>query len=324
MNNLLSIVVSFFVLFSISIEASGEPVEPRLILPGSIPEYIKIEGHEGQLKFNELSIGVKNTLRRQYEDSVNLIEKDGVYSIRYRGNLHKEEIQFVTEQTPISVPLFVYEDPGFEGETIYFTADIRGRNLDKPGYLEMLCTFPDGNTYFSRGLSESLAGTGTWEKQGVPFYLKAGQRPIQITVGVRFEGRGDIELRNIKLSAASGDGMASLHFYQSIMPRLLGIIYGIWGAAIGIIGGTAIPKGRFKRLVLSLLVGMFVFSVLIGTLGYLLQTQTPIMSEAVRQYYIAAGLGALLSAIFIPVTLNRYRQVELRKMEARDLADSGS
>ena len=219
----------------------------------------------------------------------------------------------------LSVPLFVYDDPGFEAVTVFYSADIRCENTDKRVYLEMLCTFPDGKTYFSRGVTDSLLEPTNFLSRQTPFFLKSGQKPTQITVGLRFEGKGAAVLKNIELKKADNSLRSSLYFYQFVMPRMLGGIYGLWGAAIGIIGGTMIQRGRFKKLVISLIAGMGVFSIAIFILGITLDLNTGLSSSVTNQYYLCAAIGVILSIVFIPMVLKQYQAVELRKMQAKDI-----
>ncbi|MDP8242901.1 MAG: hypothetical protein P9L94_02385 [Candidatus Hinthialibacter antarcticus] len=285
--------IQVFLIFATWAIADCFGVEPQQILPKEMGKFTseRIVGHD-----------------LSYTDFIDVFYNDQGILVNNKYN-----------KGAISVPLFIYEDPGFEAETIIYSAEIKSDKIDLKAYLEMLCTFPDGKTYFSRGVSQSLSGATTWEMQQTPFFLKAGQRPTRITVGLRFEEPGFVYIRNIELKKADNSLRSSLYFYQSVMPRLLGIIYGCWGAAIGILGGIMVPKGRFKKLVLTLIASMGLFSVAIFILAVQLQMSTGISVSIINQYYIAAGLGIVLSVVFIPIMLRRYQEVELRKMQAKDI-----
>ncbi|MBZ0256880.1 hypothetical protein K8I31_12515 [bacterium] len=294
MKNVIDVIWYLAIGLFVSSSVPSWSVEPKMILPADMAKY---------------TLEHSSIPRINYGDDIIISKKeDGSISI---ANQKRDGA--------VSVPLYLYEDPGFEAETIIYSAEIKSDKTDMKAYLEMLCTFPDEKTYFSRGVSQSLSGATTWEKQQTPFFLKAGQRPTRITVGVRFEEPGVILIRNIDLFKADNSVRSSLYFYQFVMPRLLGGIYGFWGAAIGIIGGTMIPRGRFKKLVLTLLVSMGLFSIAIAVLGFTLQQNTGIPSNIINQYYISAAIGLVLSIVFIPMVLKQYQAVELRKMQAKDI-----
>lgn len=296
MKNVIDVIWYFAIGIFASSFVSSWSVEPKMILPADMHEYSQ------------------NSSELSYKDYVSVLENDdGSLKVIYKPKPNEKGVP------SLSIPLFLYEDPGFEAETIIYSAEIKSEKADLKAYLEMLCAFPDEKTYFSHGVTQSISGATTWEKQQTPFFLKAGQRPTRITVGVRFEEPGAILIRNIDLFKADNSARSSLYFYQFIMPRLLGVIYGFWGAAIGIIGGTMIPRGRFKKLVLTLLVSMGLFSIAIAALGFTLQRNTGIQSNIINQYYICGAVGLVLSIVFIPMVLKQYQAVELRKMQAKDI-----
>lgn len=98
-----------------------------------------------------------------------------------------------------------------------------------------------------------------------------------------------------------------------------GCVIGLWGAAIGTAGSYLVPKGKGKGLVISSLVLAGFVGVLILSFG----VTALAFGQPYSVWYPGVQLGGLLSALAIPfvfVMRNRYRAVELRKMQAEELS----
>jgi len=98
----------------------------------------------------------------------------------------------------------------------------------------------------------------------------------------------------------------------------LGGFGGLWGSALGVMGGLLIPKGKGKSLVFGLL-----FLGLAVGVGSLATGLVALLSGQPYAVWYPLLLGSvpltLLSSIFVFVARHRYRQVELRKMQAEEM-----
>ena len=97
-----------------------------------------------------------------------------------------------------------------------------------------------------------------------------------------------------------------------------GPLVGLWGATLGILGGLLVPKGRGKPLVFGLLWAGVVTGVAAGAVGLI----ALLTGQPYAIWYPFTLSGLLLTALSVPfvfVMRHRYRQVELRKMQADEL-----
>jgi hypothetical protein len=91
------------------------------------------------------------------------------------------------------------------------------------------------------------------------------------------------------------------------------------GAVIGAAGDFLVPKGKAKGLLMTALVAGARLGVLICLFGL----AAVVSGQPYAVHYPGLLLGSLLSGLAIPfvfVMRNRYRQVELRKMQADELS----
>lgn len=108
-------------------------------------------------------------------------------------------------------------------------------------------------------------------------------------------------------------------FYDSINPGLVGGLLGagvgIWGGLIGTIGGVCAPRGKAKSLMISLFAIQIAAGLILIALGIgAFMVGAPWMSGYV--FLLPGGLAALLGVMLFPVILARYRQAELRRIDA--------
>jgi hypothetical protein len=97
-----------------------------------------------------------------------------------------------------------------------------------------------------------------------------------------------------------------------------GCLVGLWGAAIGTAGSYLVPRGKAKGLVMTALV----VPAVLGVVSLLVGVYAVIVGQPYVIWYPFVLVGFLLSALAIPfvfVMRHRYRQVELRKMQADEL-----
>lgn len=100
---------------------------------------------------------------------------------------------------PITVPIFEIADLNIENARILYQAKVKVENVIGQVYLEMLCHFPDGGEYFSRGQATLLSGTTDWTSQETPFLLQQGQKPDIIKLNLVFNGHGTVWIDDMKL-----------------------------------------------------------------------------------------------------------------------------
>jgi hypothetical protein len=97
-----------------------------------------------------------------------------------------------------------------------------------------------------------------------------------------------------------------------------GGVVGLWGAAIGTAGSFLVPRGKGKALVMTALVA----GVGVGVLALLFALAALAAGQPYAVWYPCLPLGVLLSVlgtVFAIIIHNRYRQVELRRMQADEL-----
>ncbi|MGH8582566.1 MAG: hypothetical protein ACREWG_07195 [Gammaproteobacteria bacterium] len=81
-----------------------------------------------------------------------------------------------------------------------YRADLKSDAVQGRSYLEMWCRIPGRGEFFSKGFHNALKGTNDWASYEIPFYLKPGQRPDLIKLGLTLEGRGKVWIKNVDLS----------------------------------------------------------------------------------------------------------------------------
>ena len=108
-------------------------------------------------------------------------------------------------------------------------------------------------------------------------------------------------------------------------PQNAGLIGGIGGAVLGILGGIAgtlagalAPRGKAKRLVMTLFISMFTGGIVALAIGIVALT----VGQPYAVWYplvLFGGIMALVVGPLIPLVRLRYRQAEARRLEAAEL-----
>jgi hypothetical protein len=185
-------------------------------------------------------------------------------------------------------------------------------------YLELWCLVGQGR-FFSRALQDTLTGTTEWRPTSTPFFLQpTDPRPDRVLLGVRLEGPGSVWLDDVTLTRDSLDK-------RSVVVRgdLVGGAFGLLAGAFGILAGALVPRGRARLLVLGLGAAIFVGSVcLAATAAALFIAGHP--SGTWMALGLPGAIGTVLFAVLLPVIHRRYRDAELRRLAAMDLAGSES
>lgn len=103
---------------------------------------------------------------------------------------------------PFTIRLVETGDIDVEDAMLIYRASIRSEDLRGMAYLEMWCVFADGSEYFSRGLNSPWTGTVQWSTVETPFFLKAGQNPVNVKLNLVIEGRGTVWIDHLRLLKA--------------------------------------------------------------------------------------------------------------------------
>ena len=138
---------------------------------------------------------------------------------------------------------------------------------DKKAYPEMTVRFPDGKSYFSRGLDQAFEGNKKgWRRCRIPFYLDAGEQTLTVNMGARCEGPGTVLLDDVRLVQRPRTWLGN----EEMLGGALGMLGGFFGTLLGCWGGLTgylIPRGRGRRFVMisgSLFLGMSVLILILG------------------------------------------------------------
>jgi hypothetical protein len=100
---------------------------------------------------------------------------------------------------PMSVRLYESGDLDVENVMLVYQATVKSENLEGMAYLEMWCVFEDGKEFFSRGLNSPWTGSIPWSVVETPFFLKAGQNPVNIRLNLVVDGTGTVWIDEMRL-----------------------------------------------------------------------------------------------------------------------------
>jgi serine/threonine protein kinase len=102
-----------------------------------------------------------------------------------------------------TVRLFeVKPPPGLEDCRVLYRAQIKTKDLEGKGYLEMWCRVPGAGEAFSKGFDNTFTGTSDWKTYEIPFFLEEGQRPDLLKLNVVAEGKGTVWVKDIEVLKA--------------------------------------------------------------------------------------------------------------------------
>lgn len=104
------------------------------------------------------------------------------------------------------------------------------------------------------------------------------------------------------------------NLYAWIPGASVGVIGGILGAAVG----SLAPRGKLRRLVVGMQIGLIAVCVVMLIVG----VYAWIAGQPYGIWYgfgLAGLLGVTVIGSLLPTTLRAYRQAELRKSQAHDL-----
>ena len=98
-----------------------------------------------------------------------------------------------------------------------------------------------------------------------------------------------------------------------------GSLVGVWGAVLGTAGGYLVPRGRGKGFVFGLLVA----GAAVGAVALAYGVAALVAGQPYPVWYGPGLIGVILLGLSVPfvfVMRHRYREVELRRMRADELA----
>jgi hypothetical protein len=225
---------------------------------------------------------------------------------------------------PTSFHLVTVERPPITGPAYAVTGQVRYEGVEGQGYLEMWTVFPDGQRFFSRTLAPegplaALHGESSWRRFELPFDLSgASQAPSRLEINLVLPGRGTVWLGPMQLQARTGASGATHGGWWServgvLLGVMLGSSLGVLGALIGVLGG----RGKARRTVLALLVGM----IAIGGCLVLVGAAAASSSQPRHVWYPLLAIGgasAIIALVILPAMRRRYAADELRRIEAMD------
>ena len=222
-----------------------------------------------------------------------------------------------------SIHLVTIDHPPVTGGAYVVSGQLRYDGVEGQGYLEMWSVFPDGQRFFSRtlgtaGTLAALHGASGWRRFELPFDPSGGQTPSRLEINLVLPARGTVWLGPLRLerySGAAGDARGAWWNQRSgiLFGVSLGSLLGLVGATIGVLGG----RGKARRLVLGLLLGMIVVGGALVVLG----TAAALSAQPRHVWYPALALGGLSAMLALvlrrPMKL-RYAADELRRIQAMD------
>ena len=139
-------------------------------------------------------------------DQVELVSENGQNLIRVKST---------PDHKPTDILFLELEDPSIEQNSYALTGEVRYENVADRSYLEIWNHFvsdPDGKRvpvkFFARGLNHTgpmgvLSANSDWREFLLPFFVNPDgiklDGPTKITFNLHLEGRGLVEIRNVKL-----------------------------------------------------------------------------------------------------------------------------
>ncbi len=225
---------------------------------------------------------------------------------------------------PTSLHLLTIEHPPVAGPGYVVAGQVRYEGVEGQGYLEMWTVFPDGQRFFSRTLAPqgplaTLHGESSWRRFELPFDLSGAlQAPSRLEINLVLPGRGTVWLGPMQLQSWTGASGTTLGGWWServgaLFGVMLGSSLGVVGALIGVLGG----RGKARRTVLALLVGV----IAVGACLVLVGAAAVASSQPRHVWYPLLALGgasALIGLVLLPAMRRRFAADELRRIDALD------
>jgi hypothetical protein len=224
----------------------------------------------------------------------------------------------------------VVERPDIRQTHWVVSGRVRYESVQGHGYLEMWSHLGSG-AYFTRTLGATgpmqwLSGTSVWREFTLPFDARGTKlHPEKLVVNVVLPGRGSVELSPLAVYdgwAGAETGPSGLRDAAWWGERQSGWVGGIAGTVFGILGamiGGFLAQGRARGFVRSVLVAEVGLGVTLLAAGLLAFTG----HQPYAVWYplvLFGGFLCLWAPYFLRLSARRYREAELRKMAALDIA----
>ncbi len=228
--------------------------------------------------------------------------------------------------------LLELSDPPQTGVRYRIVGRIRCTDVRPAGYLELLSRFGD-EQYFTRTLAESgpmrkLLGDREWSRFALPFDPR-GRAPDALHLRIVLPGRGEValdslEIQTLRLAAAvqtPGESPLGGGGEAWWTDRVGGYIGGVGGVVIGLFSALfalLVVRGRARKQVVS---AMGLLS-LAGLASLGAGVAAVLRDQPYGVWYPLVLLGALGVALFgggAFLAIRRYRQAELRRVQAMDV-----
>jgi len=228
-----------------------------------------------------------------------------------------------TAAGPTSIHLVTIDHPPVSGPRYVVAGQVRYQGVEGQGYLEMWTVFPNGERFFTRTLAAqgSLAafhGESNWRRFELPFDMSgASQVPSRLEINLVLSGPGTVWLGPIHLQPWAGQAGTNGGWWServgTLVGTMLGSFLGVVGAIIGVLSG----RGRARRLVLTLLVGM----IAVGGGLALVGAAAALSSQPRHVWYPLLAIGgasAVIGLVILPAMRRRFAAEELRRIDALD------
>jgi len=229
-----------------------------------------------------------------------------------------------TAPGPTSFHLVTIDHLAVVGPAYVVAGQVRYQDVEGQGYLEMWTVFPDGQRFFTRTLGAqgplaALHGESSWRRFELPFDLSgASQAPSRLEINLVMPGRGTVWLGPMQLQPRTGtSGTTHGGWWSERVGVLLGVMLGsslgVLGALIGVLGG----RGKARRTVLALLVGM----IALGGCLVLVGAAAAATSQPRHVWYplvVLGGAAGLIALVILPAMRRRFAADELRRIDALD------
>ncbi len=233
----------------------------------------------------------------------------------------------VAPGVPLVINVAEIVPPTIETQAYVISGQVRYRDVEGIGYLEMWSYFPDGTNSFTRTLGTGgtmgrITRTSDWRAFHLPFSLgnnSDAQRPNKLVINVVLPGKGTVWLSDFALSEIDSlaDLNASGSWWSGSMAGwiggLLGTLLGIAGATGGVLASRGIGRNAvFAATIVGIAVGLLMTAcgVVAVLLGQPYGVYYPLM--------LIGGLSLVLSTCGLVLFRKRYAEAELRRMHALD------
>jgi len=224
---------------------------------------------------------------------------------------------------------------GIDEAELWYEASLRSEGSTGKAYLALYCSFTGKGSFFSRALNDPFTGTAPWRDSRTAFFLRKGETPSGVSLGVRFEGPATVWIDNVRLVRRDLGSDATLHlgvgagkgFWERLRNNpgaLLGSLGGVFGAFIGLWGGLCGIlgcRGRGRRFVLISGIVILVVSAGIAATGLCLALLGHPWSTC-YPLVMTGGLVAVILGFVLPIVMRRYRETEAARMAALDHSEN--